>query len=90
VTLLQTEEIGKFISIIFAGPPPLLILGFVIFKHDELSLLSLRGGLLALTLAVWIYAWRKHSVFKEMRRTIDQALLQSPEIHAERERSESP
>lgn len=87
LTMLQTEKIGKFISLLFGGSPPFLILGFVIVKFEELStwwsILSLRGGILAITSIVWFYALSRYLLFVRMRRTLDQAILQVSETPAE-------
>jgi hypothetical protein len=82
VKILRTEAIGRFLPMLFGASPPLLIVGFVVDKYEELSdlnsILSLRGALLVLASIVWLYAWSQHSLFVKMRRSIEQALLQVP------------
>ncbi len=85
---LQTNTIGRFISLFFGVTPLLLIVGFVIVKHKELSdwnsILSLRGLILLLAFILWVYAWSQYSLFFKMRRSIDQAILQMPKRYVEK------
>jgi hypothetical protein len=93
VKMLRTEVIGRFIFMLFGASPPLLIVGFVIAKYDELSdlnsILSLRGAILVLASIAWLYAWSQYSLFVKMRRSIDQALLQAPETDVGEGRSDT-
>jgi hypothetical protein len=85
VKLLRTETIGRFISLLFGASPLLLIVGFVVAKHKELSdwnaILSLRGVILVLASLAWLYSWNRYSLFVKMRKSIDQSLLQVPETY---------
>jgi hypothetical protein len=94
VKMLRTEVIGRFISMLFGASPPLLIIGFVIAKHSELSdwnaILSLRGMILVLATMAWVYAYSQYTLFVKMRRTIDQALLQVPQSYAGEKRPSTP
>lgn len=84
---LRTDTIGIFISLLFGVTPLLLIVGFVIVERNVLfnwnSILSLHIFILMLASIALIYAWSKYNLFVNMRRSIDQALLQVPERHVE-------
>jgi hypothetical protein len=70
---------------LFGGSPPILIVGFLIAKHREISnwnsILSLRGAIIVLASVAWLYARNQYSLFIKMRKSIDQALLQVPKKH---------
>jgi hypothetical protein len=97
VKILRTEVIGRFISILFGASPPLLIVGFMIAKHEKVfdwnTILSFHGAILVLALGLasiaWLYAWRQYSLFVKMRRSIDQALLQVPETYVGEKQSDT-
>ncbi|BAY77633.1 hypothetical protein NIES25_41000 [Nostoc linckia NIES-25] len=83
--VLKTEVIGRFISILFGGSPPVLIVGFAIAKYQEIfnwnSIFSLRGAILVLASIAWLYARNKYLLFLKMRESIDQALLEVANRH---------
>ncbi len=76
---LHTNEIAKYVALLFGVSPGLLIAGFLLshyvqFKHIA-DVLSVRGGLLGVAIVLWLYSLSCYYYFVKMRTLIDKAIL---------------